>query len=98
MNFGKPVAPRPSRPAPDPQWMQGSLDREAPDAKEGGDEGWLISSWELKRGLRVRESPAGPANETLWSLWCEAQRDAQAQPARSISRLSAAPSSITANA
>lgn len=97
MNFGKPTVTRPVRPAADPQWMQGSLDREAPQAKEGGEEGWLVSSWELRRGLRVRET-SSVGGEALWSLWCEAQRDAEAQLVRSTSRLSAAPSSITAKA
>jgi hypothetical protein len=93
----------PHPPAADPAWMTGVTAEAAALAAEGGDEGWLISSWELRRGLSVRE---GVSQETLWKLWTAAQSlrcDLElplpdAQPERSTSRRTAAPSSITASA
>jgi hypothetical protein len=98
----RPEAPS-SAPAADPAWMTGVTPEAAALAAEGRDEGWLVSSWELRRGLSVRE---GVSQETLWRLWTAAQAvgcdldppppDPQAE--RSTSRRTAAPSSITASA
>jgi hypothetical protein len=95
--------PREIRHRADPAWMTGVTPEAAALAAEGRDEGWLVSSWELRRGLSVRE---GVSQETLWKLWTAAQSlrcdlelplaDAQAE--RSTSRRTAVPSSITASA
>lgn len=98
----RPEAPS-SPPAADPAWMTGITPEAAAQAAEGRDEGWLISSWELRRGLSVRE---GVSFETLCKLWeaaparrCDLELPlGESQAERSTSRRTAAPSSITASA
>lgn len=96
--------------APDPAWMTGISAEAAAQAAEGRDEGWIVSSWELKRGLQVREGASPETVSALTALWydvlaasqagCDVELplDGDAQAGRSSSRRSAAPSSITANA
>lgn len=97
--------------APDPEWMTGISAEAAAQAAEGRDEGWIVSSWELRRGLQVRECASPETVAALTSLWldvvaasqagCDVELPLAAAPAvdqaeRSSSRRSAAPSSITA--
>ena len=94
----------------DPAWMTGVSAETAAQSAEGRDEGWIVSSWELRRGLQVREGASPETLSALAAMWSEvssaggcdielplgAMQDAQA--VRSSSRRSAAPSSITASA
>lgn len=96
--------------APDPAWMTGISAEAAAQAAEGRDEGWIVSSWELKRGLQVRECASHETVTALTALWCDVLAASEAgcdvelpldppapdQADRSSSRRSAAPSSTTA--
>jgi hypothetical protein len=102
----------PVGPAADPAWMTGVSAQAAALAAEGRDEGWIVSSWELRRGLQVSEGASPESLLRLAALWSEACRggsagacdielplassSASAQAPASSSRRNAAPSSITA--
>ena len=88
-------------PAVLPMLSQAEVVLDDPAERLGGP-GWFDSSWDLQRGLEVREGLPGDPQLNEWIEVCLRGGTSAAQPAQRAtvarSRATASPSSITASA